>query len=90
MNFAVPGTSEIVFRITTPNVRISSIALDPSGFVTLTWPAATGKSYQVVYKTNVTDSAWTILTPDLPAAGTTTFKSDPFAGNRFYSVRELP
>src|SRR5207247_6704352 len=36
---------DVIFTITTPTPLTSSIALDPAGFVTVTWPAASGKTY---------------------------------------------
>jgi hypothetical protein len=55
---------------------------------TITWPAGSGRSYQVEYKDNLADLAW------LPASGTITItgatgtfvESPPPAGQRFYRV----
>ena len=81
---------DIIFSITAPPFRISSIEHDPAGFVTLTWPTAPGNTYRVVYKTNLADSAWLSLGQDLTATTTVTSRSDYVVGNRFYSVLELP
>ena len=79
-----------IFSGTTPPVRISSITYDPAGSVTLNWPTVPGKTYRVVYKTKLSDSAWIPLGQDLPAGGTTASRSDYAVGNRFYSVITLP
>jgi Tol biopolymer transport system component len=39
------------------------VAVQSSGTISLTWPAAPGKNYQIQYKTNLDDSVW------LPAPG---------------------
>lgn len=81
---------DVIFTITTPNANIASITRNPPGAVTLTWPSVAGKTYRVVYKTNLSDPLWTPLSPDVPAIGTTASKSDYVVGNRFYGVAELP
>ncbi|PYJ83033.1 MAG: hypothetical protein DME22_16740 [Verrucomicrobia bacterium] len=80
----------VVFSITTPPVRISSIAFGAAGHVTLTWPTMPGKAYRVVYKTNLTDTAWETLGSDQTATNTITSQSDYVVGNRFYSVITRP
>jgi hypothetical protein len=90
ISFAVPGTDEIIFRATTPNGRPSSIALDRAGLAKLSWSAVPGKSYQVLYKTNLTDPTWTRLGSDVRASDATAFQSDHVVGNRFYTVIQLP
>ncbi|HYT58842.1 MAG TPA: tandem-95 repeat protein [Haliangiales bacterium] len=81
---------DVIFSITAPPMRISSIAYDPAGFVTLAWPSVPGKTYRVSYKTSLSDSTWTPLGEDLTATDTTTSRSDYVVGNRFYSVQQLP
>jgi Tol biopolymer transport system component len=55
---------------------------------TLTWPAANGKTYQVQFKNNLTDSTWQILNGNTWVAGTQGYATDlsPNAGQRFYRV----
>ena len=81
---------DVIFKITTPNPLTSSITLDPAGFVTVTWPAVAGKTYRVLYKNNLTDTAWTSLHPDVTADSSTASQSDYVVGNRFYQITELP
>ena len=80
----------VVFSTTTPPVRISSIAFGTAGYVTLAWPTMPGKTYRVVYKTNLTDAAWVTLGADQTATNTVTSRSDYVVGNRFYSVITRP
>src|SRR5439155_481320 len=81
---------DVIFTITTPTPLTSSIALDPAGFVTVTWPAVSGKTYRVMYKSSLTDTAWTSLQPDVTSESSTASQSDYVVGNRFYQVIELP
>ena len=68
----------------------SAIALDPAGFVTVTWQAVPGKTYRIMYKNNWTDTAWTNLGSDVTSDSSTASQSDYVVGNRFYQVIELP
>ena len=80
----------VVFSTTTLPVRISSIAFGTAGHVTLAWPTVPGKTYRVVYKTNLTDAVWETLGSDQTATNTITSRSDYVVGNRFYSVITRP
>jgi len=80
----------VSFRISTPNVAVSSIVLDPAGFVTVSWPSTPGRTYRVVYKTGFGDATWKALGPDVSATSTTSTRDDYVVGNRFYGVIELP
>jgi hypothetical protein len=55
---------------------------------TLTWPLAAGKSYQVQYKTNLTDPVWLNLPGDVTFIGATGYLNDPLlsSGQRFYRI----
>ena len=79
-----------IYSSAAPPFRISSIAFDPAGFVTLTWPTQPGKTYRVVYKTNLANSAWISLGKDVTATGTITSQSDYLVGNRFYGILQAP
>jgi hypothetical protein len=59
---------------------------------TLTWNAVSGTTYRVQFKTNLTDTVWGDLTPDVTAAGATASASDPSSTNdmRFYRVLVVP
>jgi hypothetical protein len=54
----------------------------------ISWPLAAGKSYQVQYKTNLTDAVWLNLPGDMTFIGTTGYLSDPLpsSGQRFYRI----
>ena len=79
-----------IYSSAAPPFRISSLAFDPAGFVTLTWPTQPGKTYRVVYKTNLANSAWISLGKDVTATGTITSQSDYLVGNRFYGILQAP
>jgi hypothetical protein len=59
---------------------------------TLTWSAISGTTYRVQFKTNLTDTAWGDLVPDVTATGAIASTSDPFGTNdiRFYRVLVVP
>jgi len=54
----------------------------------LSWPLASGKSYQVQYKTNLTDAVWLPLPGDATFIGDTGWFNDalPSPGQRFYRI----
>jgi subtilisin family serine protease len=58
---------------------------------TLTWSAVSGLNYRVQYKTNLSDTAWSDLSPDVPASGATASKTNqPLVSRRFYQIRQMP
>jgi len=60
-----------------------------SGFAPIiSWPLAAGKSYQVQFKTNLTDAVWLTLPGDATFIGTTGYLNDPLPspGQRFYRI----
>jgi hypothetical protein len=58
-----------------------------NGLATLSWNSISGRTYRVEYKTNLTGTVWTPLTPNVTATGATASKSDPVVvGQRFYRV----
>jgi Tol biopolymer transport system component len=58
----------------------------------LSWPLASGKSYQVQYKTNLTDAVWLPLPGDATFIGATGWFNDalPSPGQRFYRIVLTP
>ena len=58
----------------------------------ISWPLASGKSYQVQFKTNLTDSVWLNLPGNLTFIGATGYVSDPSPapGQRFYRIVLTP
>ena len=59
---------------------------------TLTWSAIPGTTYRLQFKTNLTDTIWGDLVPDVTATGATASTSDPVATNdmRFYRLLVVP
>ena len=58
----------------------------------LSWPLASGKSYQVQFKTNLTDAVWLPLPGDATFIGATGWFNDalPSPGQRFYRIVLTP
>src|SRR5436190_8145624 len=69
-------------------VRISSIQFGPAGFIAISWPSVPGKTYRVVYTTNL--AQWFPLGPSQIATSTMSSRSDVVSGNRDYRVITLP
>ena len=61
-------------------------ARDPSP--TISWPAASGKTYQVQFKNNLTDAFWQPVSGSVTINGNRGYAKDfsPSAGHRFYRV----
>jgi hypothetical protein len=59
---------------------------------TLTWSAIPGTTYRLQFKTNLTDTIWGDLIPDVTSTSATASTSDPFATNvmRFYRLLVVP
>jgi hypothetical protein len=60
--------------------------------VTVTWDSVSNRTYRVQYVTNVSDTNWTDIVPDVTASGpsasqTNAVGTDP---RRFYRVLLLP
>jgi hypothetical protein len=58
----------------------------------LTWATTAGAVYQVMYKNNLTDPAWTAAGPQITGTGATTTWSDTAASNatqRFYVLVQI-
>ena len=56
----------------------------------MNWPSVPGKTYRVMYKNSLNDTAWENLQPDVTPNSNRASKSDYLVGNRFYQVVELP
>jgi hypothetical protein len=69
-----------------------SSSLISNGVMTLTWSAISGQTYRVQYTTNLTDTNWQNLTPDVTATGDTASQTNsPLSdAQRFYRVLVLP
>ena len=80
---------EGTFSIAGMPVRISSITLGPTGFVTFTWPAMAGKTYRVACKNVVSDTNWTDLSGDINGTNASTSWTDGTGSKfaqRYYTV----
>jgi hypothetical protein len=85
------NTFTVIVAAPTPAPTIQSIVL--SGEVsTITWIAVPGRNNRLQYKTNLEDTAWTDLSPDIAAIAATASSTDNIAGvdQRFYRVVLLP
>jgi hypothetical protein len=62
------------------------------GNITFTWSAVVGRSYQVVYRTNLSQTTWSNLTGTIVATNATMTTSDTIGSalRRFYRVALLP
>jgi hypothetical protein len=69
-------------------IRAGTFSPNPA----ISWPLASGKSYQVQFKTNLTDSVWLNLPGNVTFIGATGYASDPSPapGRRFYRVVLTP
>jgi hypothetical protein len=102
------GTNSITVRVTdnglpnlsdaktfTVNVLVRPVLeaiVMSANSATLTWNAISGTTYRVQFKTNLTDTAWGDLAPDVTATGATASASDPSSTNdlRFYRILVVP
>lgn len=73
-----------------PRPLIQQIELTSTNVV-LTWSAISGTTYRVQAKTNLADTAWFDLVPDVTATNSTAARLEPLGeAARFYRVRVLP
>jgi D-alanyl-D-alanine carboxypeptidase len=75
-----------------PPPALKPLVVNPAaGSVTLSWSASAGLTYRVLYKTNLTDPVWQVLSPDITATNTTVVKTDTPGGapQRFYWIQLL-
>jgi hypothetical protein len=70
---------------------IQSVVVSNSS-VALTWSGIAGQSYRLQSKTNLTDTLWNDLSPDITATGSTVSGTDTsgMGIQQFYRVRVLP
>ncbi len=64
----------------------------PGSAPVISWPLAAGNSYQVQYKTNLTDAAWLNLPGNVSFIGANGYLNDllPSNGQRFYRIVSNP
>src|SRR5262249_42466979 len=69
-----------------PPLSIGSITAS-NGSATLSWQSISGRTYRVEYKTNLSDSSWTALLPNVTATGPSASRTDSAgAARRFYRL----
>jgi hypothetical protein len=71
-----------------PTVTVANVS---SNQVTLNWDAISGKSYQLQFKTNLADAAWSVLVPNVVATNTTASATETNASlTTFYRITVAP
>jgi hypothetical protein len=76
--------------ITNTPVPVVTLRPNGGGQIIISWDSVVGKSYQVCYKTAMTNATWLALTPPFSGTGSNmSFTTTPPAGSsqRFYNVR---
>ncbi len=60
--------------------------------ISFSWNSVAGRTDRVMYKTNLNDTIWQQLGPDIPGTGPTTSKTDPAGpgSGKFYKVLLVP
>jgi DNA-binding beta-propeller fold protein YncE len=87
-----PQSAAATFSITVSDLSASPPVVSTNGIV-ISWHAIPGLTYQIQYKNNLTDPAWTDLPGDIQATNTVALKLDSPAGtnvSRFYRIIALP
>jgi hypothetical protein len=71
-----------------PPAFVCAIGLSAGGVPVISWPAVSGKNYQVQFKNNLTDPAWQPLSGSITGAGNTNSAPDssPSPQQRFYRL----
>jgi hypothetical protein len=85
-NFGFSATAQAALSAVTMTAQASGAN------VILNWPGLPGQSYQVQYKTNLTDSAWLPLNAPAPGTGAGLSLTNNLGGapQRFYRLAILP
>ncbi|MDE3068643.1 MAG: hypothetical protein KGJ60_13995 [Verrucomicrobiota bacterium] len=88
ISYNYPYGDGTIFKITGLNLlpRFESIILT-NGTVNLTWNSVSNWTYQVQYKTNLSDANWTDLPGDVLATNEVSSKTEPaISSQRFYRL----
>ncbi len=85
------ATNTLVILPATTPFPITYIGVS-NGVVTIAWDAISNRTYRVQYVTNVSDTNWTDLTPDVTADGPSASQTNAVGNDarRFYRVLLLP
>ncbi len=94
VNPALTATNSFVVVVTgnsTPAPVIQS-AVVSGGNIVLTWSATSGANYQAQYKTNLTDTNWIVVTPNVTASGPTATLTNAVGDTpqEFYRILLVP
>ncbi len=81
------GGNVVAFSLYTSNTQ-PALAITITSPATISWPAVAGKSYQVQFKTNLTDEMWQVLNGSVSVVGDQGYAVDlaPASTQRFYRV----
>jgi len=83
-----PRSFYLLVPTCTPPAGVTLTAVNHGGNIGISFPTQPGYAYQVEYKTNLTDAAWTPLGNMISGDGTIQSVNDGTrAGSRFYRVR---
>lgn len=79
------------FALSAEEVRLNATR-EINGKVTLRWNSFRGGTYRVEYNPTLLETNWTLLNPEVMAAGNTASVTDNprSASERYYRVRLLP
>jgi len=67
-------------------LRIDGAAVVNAGSYELTWPGVSGKTYDVLYKTNLSDSVWLTNATDVAGSEPLTVTTNSVAGPRAFFI----
>jgi uncharacterized repeat protein (TIGR03803 family) len=80
-----------IFRFSTTEPPLRFLSITAGDTTTLTWSATVGKTYQMLYKTNLDQTAWSNLSTPLTATNPVMTTFDTATGpQRFYQILMQP
>jgi glucuronoarabinoxylan endo-1,4-beta-xylanase len=71
-----------------PQMTAAGLSATATGF-TMTFPTVSGQSYQVEYKTNLTDAVWTPLGDPISGTGNPISVTNALEGNQYFYTLEI-
>jgi hypothetical protein len=90
--YVISKSDGMIRRIVGASPAIIRRIATSNGTATVTWDSIPGQKYRLEYNTNITDTNWNILVPDVTASGTNASTTDVFGSSaqRTYRVRLVP
>lgn len=87
---AASGTNSFTVVVSSvAPLRLTGVAMSPTGNLVLTWDSQAGKVYQVEHKDSLSSPAWNVLgTYPATGASTSATNTTPGAVQRFYRVNQ--